>query len=84
MLFSGFGYYCRFAIIWTLFGAMKTSYIWSNENEQKEMKKLIEYQKLSTIPPVLLNVNEIFYTNVVNEKLQMDISDHNMLCCHAL
>ena len=58
-----------------IFGAMKTS--------EKKWKKLIEYQKLSTIPPVLLNVIEVFYTNVVNEKLQMDISDHNMLCCFA-
>ena len=49
---------------------------------QMEHKKFVQYKEAKVVEDALINVAEVFYTDVaMNDKLQMDIYQYRTLCC---
>ena len=49
---------------------------------QHEGKRFAQYKEAKNVLDALINVAEVFYTNVeFNEQLQLDINQYCMLCC---
>ena len=48
------------------------------------MKKHVQYKELTGVADALINMGEVFYTNVVlDHNLRMDIINYRILCCQA-
>ena len=51
---------------------------------KREMKNYVQYKKPTGVQNALINISELFYTNVVlNKRFQMSITDYRLMCCQT-